>query len=658
MAWSGGGGNLFGGGFRGSAQAGQRAGLPFAGIPQELQDGADAILRTEPEHPPVDVTFDRIRRDRRPFTLMRFLASHRWPLIGSLLLIVVETLTTQAGPWLLGRGVDKILAHNMRALLDLSALFGGAVLVSLVASRVRLAWTGRVGERMLFDLRVRIFSHLQRLGVTYYTKEMAGRIMTRMTSDVENLQQLFYDGLVNLLVQGFTLLIVIGVLFAMNARLAAFAVGFVLPVMVVFTLWFRDASNRAFLVVRDRIADVLADLQESLSGVRVVVAHNRQRHNIIKHRNVLGDYRSSNNWTARLGAIYGPGTDAIGTIAQVLVIFVGGAMFLHVTRVVGAGGHIVTHRAISLGALTAFVLYINSFFAPIQQLVALYNTYQQGRAAIVKLQELFATEPDPAEAPDAIDLPPASGDIRFEHVTFGYDPERPVLDDVDLHIKAGETFALVGPTGAGKSTVVKLLARFYDPQKGRVLIDGHDVRTLTQTSLRRQIGNVPQEPFFFGGTIKENIAFARPGASDEEIWEAARAAGLDDLISRLPDGIDTPVHERGVSLSSGERQLLALARAFHARPRLLVLDEATSNLDLRTEAKIERALDVLLEGRTAIIIAHRLSTAMRADRLAVVEDGRLVELGSHDELVALGGRYAHMYETWMTHTGAAMLEEA
>jgi len=482
--------------------------------------------------------------------------------------------------------------------------------------------------------------------------------MTRMTSDVENLQQLFYEGLVNLLVQALTLFVVIGVLFSMSVHLAAVTVGFVLPVMVVFTLWFRGASNRAFSVVRERIADVLADLQESLSGVRIVAAHNRQRHNVIKHRNILGAYRDANNVTARLGAIYGPGTDAIGTLAQVLVMFVGGAMYLHTTRVAGPNGSFVLHHAISIGAVIAFMLYINAFFAPIQQLVTLYNTYQQGRAAVVKIQELFATEPEPAEDPNAIDLPPTPGEIRFDHVTFGYDPQRPVLEDIDLHIAAGETFALVGPTGAGKSTVVKLIARFYDPQEGRILIDGHDVRHVTQTSLRRQIGNVPQEPFFFGGSIKENISFARPGASDEEIWEAARMAGLDDLISRLPEGIDTPVHERGVSLSSGERQLLALARAFHARPRLLILDEATSNLDLRTEAKIEHALDVLLEGRTAIIIAHRLSTAMRADRLAVVEDGRIAELGSHDELVALGGRYAQMYETWMTHTGAAMLPDA
>jgi ATP-binding cassette subfamily B protein len=265
------------------------------------------------------------------------------------------------------------------------------------------------------------------------------------------------------------------------------------------------------------------------------------------------------------------------------------------------------------------------------------------------LRDVFAEKPIPAESPDAIDLPPVEGGITLEDVTFAYVPDRPVLSHVNLEIAPGETFALVGPTGAGKSTVVKLIARFYDPSSGRVLVDGHDVRTLTQTSLRRQIGNVPQEPFLFAGSIRDNISFARPDATDEEILEACEAVGIADLVERLPDGLDTPCHERGVSLSSGERQLLALARAFLAKPRVLILDEATSSLDLMSEAKIERALDVLLEGRTAIIIAHRLSTAMRAQRLAVVEDGRIAELGSHDELVALGGRYAQMYETWMSH---------
>ncbi len=628
----GGGGPMFGGGPRAAAQSG----LPFAGIPPELAELAEKILDTEPEHGEERVEFDRIPPDDRPFTLRRFLAPHKWWLAGSFLFVVIETVATLAGPRLTAIAVDRgILRGSFRVIAVVSVIYFATVLFAAVAGRIRLAWTGRVGERLMFHLRVRIFTHLQRLGLDFYTREKAGRVMTRMTSDVEALHQLFNEGLVNLVVQALQLLVVGIVLFTMNVRLAVFTVAFVLPVMTVTTLWFRSVSDRGFLAVRDRIADVLADLQESLSGVRIVAAHNRQRHNIVKHRNVLGEHRDANRYTAKAGSLYGPGTEAIGVIGNALILLVGGPM--------------VIRGSLEIGELLAFVLYLSTFFAPIQQLVQLYNTYQQGGAAVKKLRDVFAEPPDPAESPEAYELPPIDGGISLDGVTFGYDPARPVLRDVDLHIAPGETFALVGPTGAGKSTVVKLIARFYDPDSGRILVDGHDVSHVTQTSLRRQIGNVPQEPFLFAGSIRDNVAFARPDATEEEIVEACRAVGIMDLIERLPEGLDTPCHERGVSLSSGERQLLALARAFLAKPRVLILDEATSSLDLASESKIERALDVLLEGRTAIIIAHRLSTAMRAERLAVVEDGKIVELGSHEELVRLGGRYAHMYETWMSH---------
>ena len=613
-------------------------GLPFAGIPPELQELAQKILDTEPEHPLEQVTFERIPPDNRRFTLTRFLMPHKWFLLGSFLFIGVETVAAQLGPLLTQRGIDKgVVKGSFHALFVAAAAYLAAVLVTGIAGRIRMRWTGRVGERLMFDMRVRVFTHLQRLGVDFFTREKAGRVMTRMTSDIEALQQLFSEGLINLVVQGLTLIVVSAILFTMNVRLALFTIAFVVPLMTFATLWFRRVSDRGFLAVRERIADVLADLQESLSGVRVVAAHNRQRHNIIRHRNIVGAHRDANQYTAKANALYGPGTDAIGLLGQAVIVLVGASM--------------VVNRSLTIGELLAFVLYVATFFAPIQQLVNLYNTYQQGRAAIIKLRDVFAETPAPDESPTAIDLPPIEGEIKIEHVTFGYLEGRPVLKDVNLHIAPGETFAFVGPTGAGKSTVVKLIARFYDPTSGRVLVDGHDIRDVTQTSLRKQIGNVPQEPFLFAGSIRDNITFARPDATDEEVLEACDAVGISDLIERLPDGLDTPCHERGVSLSSGERQLLALARAFLAKPRVLILDEATSSLDLMSESKIERALDVLLEGRTAIIIAHRLSTAMRAQRLAVVEDGRIVELGSHEELVALGGRYAHMYETWMSHAG-------
>ena len=312
------------------------------------------------------------------------------------------------------------------------------------------------------------------------------------------------------------------------------------------------------------------------------------------------------------------------------------------------GGGLVQNAnpELTIGQLTAFVLYLGSFFQPIQQLVQLYNTYQQGQAAVSKLRVLLATEPSVPEQADAYELPPIEGTIALKDVDFGYNQDDLVLHDVNIAIGAGESVAFVGPTGAGKSTIAKLVTRFYDPTSGQVTIDGHDLTDVTLGSLRRQLGVVPQEPFLFTGTIRDNVAFARPDASPGQVQEAIDAVGLSDLMERLPHGLDTQVHERGQSLSSGERQLIALARAFVAGPRVLVLDEATSNLDLKSEVKVERALDRLLQGRTAILIAHRLTTAMRADRIVVVDHGRIVEVGSHADLLAARGRYAEMFDTW------------
>jgi ATP-binding cassette subfamily B protein len=310
----------------------------------------------------------------------------------------------------------------------------------------------------------------------------------------------------------------------------------------------------------------------------------------------------------------------------------------------------VVHHQLSIGALVGFFLYLNRFFSPIQLLVQQYNTYQQGQSSVTKLRLLFQTDPTTPQGPDAEVLPPVEGEIVFDHVSFGYDPATPVLRDVSLRIAPGETVAFVGQTGAGKSTVAKLITRFYDPTEGRVLLDGHDLRDVTLDSLRRQLGVVPQEPFLFAGSLRDNLAFARPDVDDAEVWRAVDAVGLREVVERMPEGLDTVVHERGQSLSSGERQLIALARAFHAQPRVLVLDEATSNLDLLSESKIEAALDVLLDARTAVLIAHRLTTAMKADRIIVVDDGRILESGSHAELVAAGGRYAEMYATWTSQS--------
>jgi ATP-binding cassette subfamily B protein len=618
----------------GAARAGA-AGLPFAGVPPEMQAGVDKLLKTEPEHPEPEVVFDHgrpdpdgarlsLRRLVRPYLGMTLLAG---------VLVVVEALSLQAGPKLTQLGIDNgIIAKNYGVLVLVAAVYLVSLLVTGFAQAARVKVTGRIAAWVMNDLRVRVFTQLQRLSLDYYTGEKAGVIMTRMTSDIENLQQLLQDGLVQFAIQGLTMVVVTVVLFTFDVRLALITVVLVVPILTVMSLWFHRASSKGYVRVRDNIANVLADLSESLQGVRIVTAHNRQRHNTEHHRQVTGEYYETNVQTGRINSIYGPGTQVVGVAGQLALLAIGAGM--------------VADGQLTIGELVAFLLYLGAFFQPIQQLVQLYNTYQQGQSSITKLKALLGMAPDVRESAQAVDLPPVEGEITFADVTFGYLPGNPVISDVSLDIRAGETVAFVGPTGAGKSTLAKLVTRFYDPTAGQVLIDGHDLREVRIESLRRQLGVVPQEPFLFAGPLRDNIRFASPDASDDQVWEALRAVGLVEVVERMPQGLDTVVQERGQSLSSGERQLVALARAFLAQPRVLVLDEATSNLDLQSETKIEDALDVLLEGRTAILIAHRLSTAMKADRIVVVDDGRIVEVGSHDELVAAGGKYTQMYATW------------
>ncbi|MGO9751884.1 MAG: ABC transporter ATP-binding protein [Solirubrobacteraceae bacterium] len=636
-----GGGGPLGGGPRSAASPG--AGLPFAGIPSEMKEGVDKLLADEPDPgEPTAIFSHRLSgREKTQLTLRGMVLGH-WQLgVAAALLVTVVSIVNQAGPALIEIGINKGMLpghQSMPVIVAVSAAFLAAIAVSALAQHAQVKVTGRLAARVMNDLRIRVFTHLQRLGLDFYTDEKAGVIMTRMTSDIENLQQLLQDGLAQFAVQGLTMLVITIVLFTMNVKLTLITLALTMPALIAASLWFRAASVRAYDRVRDGIASVLTDLSESLHGVRTVAAHNRQAFNIVQHRNVVGDYRAANNYTAQINAIYGPGTQLLGYLAQ-------GALL-------AIGGNMVLNHQLSLGALVAFFLYLNRFFAPIQLLVQQYNTFQQSRASVFKLRTLLEIEPSTPQAPGARELPPIEGEIRFEDVTFGYDSSVPVIRDVNLRIRAGETVAFVGKTGAGKSTIAKLITRFYDPTGGSVLIDGHDLRSVTLDSLRRQLGVVPQEPFLFAGSLRFNIAFARPAASEKEVWEAVDAVGLADVVERMPDGLDTIVHERGQSLSSGERQLIALARAFLAQPRVLVLDEATSNLDLLSETKIEAALDVLLRARTAVLVAHRLTTAMKADRIVVVDDGRIAEFGSHEQLLARGGLYAQMYATWISHTEA------
>ncbi|HEY7916874.1 MAG TPA: ABC transporter ATP-binding protein [Acidimicrobiales bacterium] len=642
MSWGGGMAGGFGGAPGGFGRP-AAPGLPFAGIPSELQDGVDRLLASEPEHAEPGIVFQQngSEAELRRLSLRRLLTKYPRMLTLAGLLVVVISIAAQTGPKLTEIAInDGMYPHkDFAVVVAMAAAYLVFIVITSLAQRFQVQVTGRLAAWVMNDLRVKVFAHLQRLSLGFFTEEKAGVVMSRMTSDIENLQQLLQDGLSQLAIQALTMVVITVILFTTNVALATITVLLIVPALVLASLWFKRASERGYDRVRDGIANVLADLSESLHGVRIVTAHNRQRHNVIHHRNVVGDYRDANNYTAHVNAVYGPGTQLLGVLSQAVLLAVGGTMVLDHT--------------LSIGALVAFVLYLNRFFQPIQLLVQQYNTYQQGQASVNKLRDLIDTTPTVVEAADAIVLPPIDGEIVFDQLSFGYDPGRLVIEDVNLTVAPGETVAFVGATGAGKSTMAKLVTRFYDPTEGRVLIDGHDLRSVTMLSLRSQLGVVPQEPFLFAGTIGDNIAFARPDASEGEIREAVDRVGLTDVVERMPTGLDTVVHERGQTLSSGERQLIALARAFLAHPRVLVLDEATSNLDLQSETKIETALDALLENRTAILIAHRLSTAMRADRIVVVDRGRIVEVGPHAELVAAGGLYAAMYTTWVSQSDSS-----
>jgi ATP-binding cassette subfamily B protein len=614
-------------------------GLPFAGIPSELLDGVKKTLEREPDHPNPETVFTHQRRkiETTKVSVLRLLLMQKKALVLSAVLILIETVSIQAGPLLTQLGIDNgIVPRDWTVMVVVAVTYLVTVVVTAIASRSRVRWTGRLAAWVMHDLRVRIFHQIQRMSLDYFTEEKAGVIMTRMTSDVESLQQLLQDGLAQFAIQGLTMIFVIVVLVVYSPLLAGITLLLILPLLTVFSLWFRSTSHRGYLRVRDGIAGVLSDLDESLHGVRVILGHNRQRQNVVNHRRVVGLYRDANNYTAQVASIYGAGTTTMGMLGQAAILLIGGDMVLH--------------HHLTVGELTAYVLYLNSLFLPVQQLVAIYNNYQQGTAAVVKIRDFLATDPAVEEAPDAATAADVRGTLEFRDVDFGYNPAHPVVSDVNLTIAAGETVAFVGPTGACKSTLAKLVTRFYDPVRGEVLLDGQDLRGLTLASLRRQLGVVPQEPFLFAGTLKDNIAFGRPDATDEEINDTIDAIGLAPVVAQLDGGLSAYLHERGQSLSSGERQLIALARAFLVQPKVLVLDEATSNLDREAEEKVEAALDTLLENRTAILIAHRLSTAMRADRIVVIADGGIAETGSHDELVATGGRYATMYETWVTHS--------
>src|SRR5438477_3127091 len=572
------------------------------------------------------------RTRRRLGTLARFALRYKVRTAFSAVSLLAATATALAPPFLSKYAVDDgIRLHDLTGLWWIVGAFLAAGLLNWVMSYVQTYLTGWVGERILADLRIGLFRHLQRLSLGFYERNRAGVIISRLTNDVEAIDQLVTDGVTSLVQNSLTLIGTAILLFVLDWRLALATLA-VIPLMSIATVIFRVRSTRAYRAVRERLGLVTATLAEDIAGMRIVQAFTRESTNTRNFKTVTERYRDSNMETVVLNALYFPFVDLLSSIALAVVL--------------GYGGHLYFNGDVTLGTLFAFMLYVQNFFDPVQQLSQLYNTFLSATAALDKIMDVMDEDPQVVDAPDASALPEVQGHVRFEDVRFSYGTGPEVLHGLDLDVLPGTTVALVGHTGAGKSTIAKLLARFYDPTAGRITIDDHDLRDVTQASLRRQLGIVPQEGFLFAGTVRENIAFGRPDATPDEVVRAAAAVGAHDFILRLEDGYETHLQERGTRLSLGQRQLVALARALLADPRILILDEATSSVDIGTERKIERALRTLLAGRTAFVIAHRLSTIRDADLIVVLEHGQVVEQGTHDELMDARGLYTSLYGDW------------
>lgn len=568
---------------------------------------------------------------------MAYLRPFRTQVALSVVMMAVSALSALAGPYLIKVAIDRyiIAERNMAGLNTVAALYIASQLVYWLGSYWSSLFMTVAGQTAIHDLRQDLFSHLQRLSVSYYDRRPAGVIMSRATNDVAALNELLSSGLLHVVADLFTLIGIVTVMLVIDARLALYSFA-ILPLLVLVSTVFRNRVLSAYRRVRAVMANVNASLQESISGVRVTQSLTREEENIERFDRTNYENLQANMQAASLFSVYIPTVEVVGAIGTGIVLWFGGLDIM-----AAAAG--VEAASFSVGGLVAFLAYVNRFYQPIRDLSHVYNVLQSAMAAAEKIFSIMETEPEVREPAHAPDLPRIRGAVRFEGVSFAYNPGEFVLRDVSLEIPAAHRVALVGPTGAGKTTLVHLLVRFYEPQEGIISIDGYDIRRYSLASLRRQVGLVLQEPFLFSGTVAENIRYGNPAAGDGEVEAAARAVGAHEFIAALEKGYDTEVHERGGTLSAGQRQLISLARLLLKDPRIVLLDEATASIDPATEQAVHRALEVLLRGRTSLVIAHRLATVQAADLILVLEGGRIVERGTHPELLRRGGVYRRLW---------------
>jgi len=571
---------------------------------------------------------------RRTFRLLR---PWRWQLVAVSLFVLVQAALMTAGPALISFGIDEgVSKGDVDTVTLASLLFIAAAVGAYVFGRAAIYGVSKVGEAFLLDLRRRVFHHIMGMSMGFFDRTRTGLLVSRMTADVEALQDLISQGLAVFVVSAVLVIATLVAMFLLSWQLGI-VVLLMSPILVIATVWYRRMSSRAYLRVRDRVSGTLTALQEGLAGVRVIQAFDQTDRTV-------GDFIDTSREQYRTSV----GAERITATYNGIIQLVQG---LTLALIVGLGAYFASDGAVTVGIVTAFVLYLNNLYEPIQQLTQVFNTLQQAAAALHKLYGLLDTPFDLVE-PDAPKQLPASGDLVVDHVGFRYAPALPqVLRDVSLMLESGRRLVLVGPTGAGKSTLAKLMARFYDPTEGTISFGGVDLRDVDEASLRTAIVVIPQEGFLFTGTIRDNLRLAAPAATEDRIRAALDHLGLVERFERFPDGLDTRVETRGTNFSAGERQLVSVARAALVDPSVLVLDEATSSLDPGTELLLDQALERLMAGRSVVVIAHRLTTAERADLVAVVDEGRLVELGTHAELVAREGRYATLYSSWSGRFG-------